>query len=538
MSTRDPSLSFSFEEALCGGYAPDGGLFVPARLPKVDASMLNTWSRASYPELAAKILRLFISPDEISDEDLFQICQNSLSFGFEKEEENSSKGRDLEIVPIKRIGSSYMVELFHGPTFCFKDFGMRVVVNMLSYFATKRQQNITLIVSTTGDTGPAAVKAVSDADNPLLTLLVHYPKGQISAFQRKQLTTVKSPRVRVVAFEGGGDDMDLPIKNILTTSGSGWGKNSAPSESGGRDTTDCWVCGVNSYNIGRPLVQLVHFVWTYLRVSEQEHIDMGDGGKTVVDIVLPTGAMGNMAGGFMAKKMGVPIGKLCAGVNVNDITHRVIQKGEFYKSVKMEKTLSDAINIQVPYNFERILFYLSDCNHEQVRAWMEIMEETQKLNLEGEWLEKLQTDFSSARITDEEMCKTMQKVYDEYNYLVDPHTAVAIAAAEKNGYHLNQIKSGLPFAILSTAAPCKFEESVTVALGKNIWEQYVKDQFPAKAKAILSESEREPTIYEQSGGSSLETIQRGWEENSRNIIREISFHPSLVDKFCGQVEGT
>lgn len=522
-STRNSSLSVSFEEALCSGYAPDGGLFVPECLPKIDASTLKAWSLiSSYPELAAKILRLFVSRDEISDEDLFQICKNSFSaFGYDKEEEkeeeeeDNHRGRDCDgsnILPVKKIGqSAYLVELFHGPTFCFKDFGMRVVVNMLSYFATKRQQAITLIVSTTGDTGPAAVQAVSDADNTLLTLLVHFPKGQISAFQRKQLTTVNSPRVHVVAFEGGGGDMDLPIKNILASSGHGKGKNSPSGNV---------VCGVNSYNIGRPLVQLVHFVWTYLKVSEQEYIEMGDECKTV-DVVLPTGAMGNMAGGFMAKKMGVPIGKLCAGVNVNDITHRAIQKGEFHKSAKMEKTLSDAINIQVPYNFERILFYLSDCNHVQVREWMKIMEETNKLTLEGVWLKKLQTDFSSARITDEEMCKTLREVYDKFKYLVDPHTAVAIAAGAKNGYHLHHNTSGLPFAILSTASPCKFDESVTAALGKEFWERYVQDQFPTRAKAILSKSECEPTIYEQSDGLKLEETQQIWEEKSRNLIRTI-----------------
>lgn len=257
-----------------------------------------------------------------------------------------------------------------------------------------------------------------------------------------------------------------------------------------------------------------------MKVSEQEYIEMGDECKTV-DVVLPTGAMGNMAGGFMAKKMGVPIGKLCAGVNVNDITHRAIQKGEFHKSAKMEKTLSDAINIQVPYNFERILFYLSDCNHVQVREWMKIMEETNKLTLEGVWLKKLQTDFSSARITDEEMCKTLREVYDKFKYLVDPHTAVAIAAGAKNGYHLHHNTSGLPFAILSTASPCKFDESVIAALGKEFWERYVQDQFPTRAKAILSKSECEPTIYEQSDGLRLEDTQQIWEEKSRNLIRTI-----------------
>jgi len=140
---------------------------------------------------------------------------------------------------------------------------MRPVINLLSHFATKRNQPTTLLVATTGDTGPAAVRAVGDAANPLLTIVVHYPHGQISDFQRKSLTTVDSNCVRIVSFEGGGDDMDWPIKQTLLQNGNG-NKRS--------------YCGVNSYNIGRPLVQMIHWIWTYLRVAEQLGIAPGDQG--------------------------------------------------------------------------------------------------------------------------------------------------------------------------------------------------------------------------------------------------------------------
>eukprot|EP00979_Chaetoceros_neogracilis_P013719 scaffold4037_cov265-Chaetoceros_neogracile.AAC.1 len=494
-STRDPSVSCSFEEALCSGYSPDGGLFVPKALPSVDSSMLKKWSKLSFPELASQVTRMFISPDEISDSRLTSIFEASFVKGFD-----ASVG---STVPIKKIGSSFMVELFHGPTFCFKDLGMRAVVNMLSYFATKRQKNITLVVSTTGDTGPAAVQAVADADNKLMTLLVHFPKGQISAFQRKQLTTANSPYVHVVAFEGDGDDMDAPLKNILATSGLKSGNSN-------------FVCGVNSYNIGRPLIQLLHFVWTYLRVAEEVGIEPGDKDNRI-DIILPTGAMGNIAGGYMAKKMGVPIGKLCAGVNINDITFRAIEKGEFYKSPRMEKTLSEAINIQVPYNFERLLFYLTDGNQDLVRDWMTTMDKTQKLDLKGEWLSKIQREFSSARITDDEMCKAVQSVRENFNYFIDPNTAVAVAAAEKLGYNLNA-QDIPPFAILSTASPCKFEESVTVALGEEGWATYKKNEFPSRAAAIEAKDECDPTLYKWPKGLSMEEVQKEWEQAARDII--------------------
>ena len=158
----------------------------------------------------------------------------------------------------------------------------------------------------------------------------------------------------------------------------------------------------------------VHYVWSYLRVAEREGIRIGDITKPI-DFVVPTGAMGNMVGGYMAKRMGVPVGMMTAAVNINDITDRVIQTGAFHKSPRMSRTLSEAINIQVPYNFERILYYITDQNVDLVRDWMRQMEQTHKLDLSVVWLERLQKEFQSARVTDEEMChrkrnrQTMQK---------------------------------------------------------------------------------------------------------------------------------
>ena len=338
-STRDSSVLVSFEEALCSGYAPDGGLFVPATLPKVDAETLEAWGKLSFPELSYELLRLFISHDEVDDNSLRNICCSALN-GFDNPN---------NAVPIKRIGSLYIAELSHGPTYCFKDLGMRCVIYLLSHFATKQSRRIALLVATTGDTGPAALQAVSDAGNPLLTLVVHYPDGQISNFQRKQLTTVQSPCVKVVAFEGGGDDMDLPIKNIVAQSTST------------KTHTSTLYTGVNSYNIGRPLMQMVHYVWTYLRVTEHEGRKPGVPNETV-DVVLPTGAMGNLVAGYMCACMGIPLGNFAAGVNVNDITHRLIQEGAFHRATKMYKTLSEAISKSTEFHVERKISVNSELN--------------------------------------------------------------------------------------------------------------------------------------------------------------------------------
>jgi threonine synthase len=510
ISTRNSSnLSYTFEQALCSGYAPDGGLFVPESLPSVTAETLQKWSQLSYPVLAQQVMRLYCSKDEVSDDSLAKCCESAFC-GFTD---------PARAVPLVRLGSDSMwiAELFHGPTFCFKDLGMRTVVNLLSHFATKRSRAITLLVSTTGDTGPAAVQAVSDCNNPLLTILIHYPNQQISEFQRRQMTTVGSTCVHVAAFEGGGDDMDLPIKRMLT----------------GRRTDDALWTGVNSYNIGRPLMQMVHFIWTYLRVSEAQGIPFGDVNQPV-DIILPTGAMGNIAGGYMAKKMGIPLGKLTAGVNANDITHRVIQKGDFGKR-PMIRTLSEAINIQVPYNFERLLFYLSDQNASQVRQWMTHMDSTGQLTLDAVWLEKLQVDFDSASVTDDEMCATIRAVWRDFDYLVDPHTAVALAAANVRGYPVYTTTSGntstassrsldcasrVASVVLATASPCKFEESMTVAIGSKEWEAYrASETYPITAAEIMAKTERPPTIYHAL--HTLEESQVKWEATARGMMHSL-----------------
>lgn len=243
--------------------------------------------------------------------------------------------------------------------------------------------------------------------------------------------------------------------------------------------------------------------------------------------------MGNIVGGYMAKKMGIPIGLLCAGVNINDIVDRTFRHGQFHKNDRLERTLSEAINIQVPYNFERLLFYLTSGNCSLVRNWMSQMDKTKKLNLDDEWLKLLQKEFKSARITDDEMCKTTQIMDKKFGYFVCPHTAVAIAAADKLGYkNLETITSNdesttYPpeslspyYAIMATASPCKFKESVTIALGENGWKRYWGTKLPLSVRDIVEKNEIPPTKYPWKMEKSLEEVQHFWEEIAWSILDE------------------
>lgn len=247
----------------------------------------------------------------------------------------------------------------------------------------------------------------------------------------------------------------------------------------------------------------------------------------------------------MCACMGIPIGKFVAAVNVNDITHRLFQTGAFHRAETMHRTLSEAISklylrldasrktvclglmlylsfvdIQVPYNAERLLYYLTGCNSELIKKWYHQMDGTQKLDLPGEWLVKLQQRFASARVTDEQMCATLRRVQETHAYLADPHTAVALDAARQLGYNIDRGPNVPPAVILSTASPCKFEESVTVAVGSDVWQTYVaSNDFPALVHAVLAKREIAPIRYRAL--ETLEASQLAWEKQAREILASL-----------------
>ncbi|CAJ1437334.1 unnamed protein product [Effrenium voratum] len=451
----------SFEEAICRGYAEDGGLYVPEELPSVSLG-LAAWRRLSFGELALELLRLFVG-EELSASELQEVVHGSYR--------DFSDPRIVPVVPLKKENAALLVaELFHGPTFCFKDLGQQLLVRLLARFAQRSKSRRTFLVSTTGDTGPAAMRAVADAASPYLQIIVFYPKGQISELQRRQMTTVSGPNARVVTFEGGGDDMDLPLKRI-----------SADQDFAKKHG----ICGINSYNLGRPLAQLPHFFWAYFRALDLLEASEG----TELDFVIPAGALGNTAAALIARQMGLPIRRLITGVNQNDITHRTVTTGEFHRSESMVKTLSDAINIQVPYNMERIFYYLTG-QSALVKAWMAEMDASGRLTLPSDWLQKMQQIFLSARIDDELMCSTMRRCLEDFGYLPCPHSAVALGASWAT-------ESDAARVVFATASPCKFQESVTTALGAEAWQRFQESpSFPSSARMLLEAKETAPDVFE------------------------------------------
>lgn len=244
----------------------------------------------------------------------------------------------------------------------------------------------------------------------------------------------------------------------------------------------------------------------------------------IIDLIVPTGAMGNVVAGYMSKLMGLPIRKFITATNINDITHRVVQNGAFHRAPNMEKTLSEAINIQVPYNFERLLYYITDGDDVKIRDYyVRGMEPHGQFDLDASTLAKLQLHFSSARVIDKDMCHATFWMYRTHNrYLVDPHTAVAVSAALQLGYlkESTDTQNAIICCILATASPCKFQDAVVTAVGKEAWDAYcVSSNFPVEARKILELPEQEPILYPKS--DDFEATQLDWEQRTRKLVADL-----------------
>lgn len=234
---------------------------------------------------------------------------------------------------------------------------------------------------------------------------------------------------------------------------------------------------------------------------------------------------------YMAKKLGIPFGRMCAGVNVNDFTDRTFRTGLVKRADTMKPSLSDAINIQLPYNLERLLFYATGGDHEQVRNWYQKLEggdaKSRWFDLSEtsqRWWNQLQAEFKSARVTDDELCVTIRRVLEDYGYWADPHTGVAFAAAEKLGYNNSQVNNNnknTAVAIMATASPCKFQNVLTVALGPRQWNEYEREHFPSRGKDLDGKPEIPPVMYAAELGKTLEENQIVWEAKTRELIDQL-----------------
>jgi len=436
ISTRNTQKIFSFKDVFLKGLAPDGGLFVPKKIPIYASKELEKLRNLSYNELATKIILKFCS-DEFDEIEIKDLVKNSYK-----------NFRVNDVVVIKKLGKVNLLELFHGPTLAFKDIAMQVIGNMYEKILEKNNLKVNIVVATSGDTGAAAISAIKDRKN--MKIFVLHPENKISEIQRKFMTTVNSSNVFNIALNGNFDDCQKFIKLMFED------KNFRNSIN---------MTGVNSINWARIIFQIVYYFFSYFKIAKANE---------KINFSVPTGNFGDIYAGYVAKKMGLLINKLVIATNKNDILKRVVNTGH-YKPVKVEHTVSPSMDIQIASNFERLIFDVNSCSSKKTLKLMNDLNERGEFKIEREELKKIKDSFFSESLSEEETKSIMSEMYRNHGILVDPHTAVGIGVAKKIPLEGNTI-------VLATAHPSKFSDVAMEATG-------IKPELPENLKNILVEKE-------------------------------------------------
>ena len=448
-STRDKSLKFSFKDIFLRGLAPDGGLFLPSEIKYYNKSELDKLSQLSYEDLATEILLNLCSSD-IDKTELKTLIKKAYQEFEEK-----------EVVCIKKIGNINLLELYHGPTLAFKDIAMQVIGNMYDHLKVAKKKSVNILVATSGDTGSAAIAALNDREN--INLFILHPHNKISNVQRKIMTTIGSNNVYNLAIKGTFDDCQKIIKELF-------------NENAFREKIN--MSGVNSINWARIICQIVYYFYSYFKLK-----------KNIINFSVPTGNFGDIFAGYVAKKMGLPIDKLIVATNENDIMQRVINKGE-YKPDEVKPSLSPSMDIQVSSNFERLLFYIVGEDSDKVKSMMNSLHDKGFFQLNKNEIKEIKKDFIAAKVSDNETLSIIKEVYEKDQFVLDPHTATAVGAINKNNVISNVVALG-------TAHPYKFFETVKEAIGKDIPPPKQLEKFVDKAEKfdILENNNSEVKKY-------------------------------------------
>jgi len=436
ISTRNSSKTFNFKEVFIKGLADDGGLFIPKSLNKFSEAEIDSFKKLSYQELAKKIIFSFIG-DFMSENDLSRIIDKSYSVFREK-----------NVVKLIKVGDRSVLELFHGPTLAFKDIAMQLLGNFYEYYLKNENEKINIVVATSGDTGAAAIDAIKGKKN--VNIFVLHPHNRVSSVQRKLMTTGKEQNVINIAINGNFDDCQNLVKSMFADK---------------IFSNEIRMSGVNSINWARIIAQSVYYFYSYFLVEDKDR---------PLNFSVPTGNFGDVYAGYLAKKMGLPINKLVVATNQNDILHRAISKGS-YEVEKVTETISPSMDIQIASNFERLIYDLNDCDDAKTINAMKDIREKGKYIIDQERLNKINTDFLSSKMSEEEVLETIKKVYDKFDIVLDPHSAIGYGAFDKVNVSGNNI-------VLATAHPCKFPDAIKNAIN-------LKAELPKELMYILSEKE-------------------------------------------------
>ena len=435
ISTRGKSEVSCAATAIAKGLADDGGLFVPEKFPQVSKQELLNMLGMDYAERASLVLGKYL--EEYDKGGLLAACKNAYA-----------KFEDADAAPVVAIDDNlYIMELFHGPTLAFKD----VALTLLPYLLRTGcdisgiKDQILILVATSGDTGKAALEGFKDADG--IKIMVFYPSEGVSDMQKLQMCTQEGANVNVVAVKGNFDDCQTAVKNIFSSKTF----NNELKEKG------VVLSSANSINFGRLAPQITYYFSAYCDLVNSEEIEIGD----KVNFVVPTGNFGNILAGYYAKQMGLPIDKLVCASNSNNVLTEFFASGTYDANREFFKTISPSMDILISSNLERLIFELSGRDATLTEKRMLELKKDGKYTISEEEKQKLNNEFF-ANYTDEESCKqTISDFFEEYGYVLDPHTSVAVDVTNE---FLNYTNNQNATVVLSTASPYKFARDVLYAI--------------------------------------------------------------------------
>ncbi len=405
------------------GLAEDGGLLLPRAVPRVDRATFESWQELSYNELAYEVMSRFI--DDIPTSDLKALIKKSYST-FDQP----------DVVNHVHLDDLHVLELFHGPTLAFKDVALQFLGNLFEYLLARDASSMNILGATSGDTGSAAIYGVKGKER--INIFILHPHKRISPVQEQQMTTVTDANVFNIGVKGTFDDAQAAVKMIFSEI----------------DFKKAHRLGaINSINWARILAQVVYYIYSCLHVARHEK-------NSAVAFAVPTGNFGDIFAGYIARRM-LPegtISKLILATNTNDILTRFVNHGDYSLS-DVVSTSSPSMDIQAASNFERYLYYLMDREPDLVREAMLKFKVDGKLYMES-YLAHIKRDFVASAVSEAEVVDTIARYYRNHHYIIDPHTAVGVKAAEM---HRDQ---GVPLVCLATAHPAKFTETVEKAIGR------------------------------------------------------------------------
>jgi threonine synthase len=440
VSTRGQAPVLDFRGATLAGLASDGGLYVPEAWPSLTRDDIAALAGLSYAETAVRIMRPFVG-DCLTEAELTAMCDAAYA-----------RFAHPAVTPLVQLdGRHWLLELFHGPTLAFKDVALQFLGLLFEHFLRDEHRHLTVVGATSGDTGSAAIDALAGRDHVDVFML--HPEGRVSDVQRRQMTTVRAPNIHNIAIRGSFDDAQALVKAMFNDRAFA-----------GRFS----LSAVNSINWARLMAQIVYYFYAAVRLGAPDR---------AVAFSVPTGNFGDVFAGYVAAKMGLPVAKLIVATNVNDILHRALSGGD-YSCGTVTPTAAPSMDIQVSSNFERLLFDLAGQDGVATATQMTGFETARAMRLTNAQSQGAASLLVSDSVDAATMSETIRWAAAEVGEVIDPHTAIGLAAARRA-----DLPPDVPIVTLATAHPAKFRDAVERATG-------ARPSLPARVGELFEREER------------------------------------------------